>query len=298
MQDRKVDLTGALWLTGFALFLALNQVMIKVTNGGFGPIFFAGLRSAGAAVVLGVWIWANPRLTWPSLVHWRSGLLLSIFFFVEFFALFLALDWTTVSRASIMFYTMPMWLAVMSHFYLPSDTLTLRKGAGLICAFGGVVWAIVLRPDSGEANYGGDIAALVGAMGWAAIALTMKISPLRYEPPEHGLLWQLVLSAVFFLIAAPFMGPLIRELEPIHLWGLAFHIFLVASTGFLVWFWLLSKYSASGVASFGFISPVAAVGLGAILLQEEINFWTIGALVLVALGIFLINSTPKRRGAL
>lgn len=295
MQDRKIDFSGAVWLTGFAIFLAFNQVVIKITNGGFGPIFLAGLRSLGAAVVLGAWIYFNPRLTWPKLKYWRSGLLLAIFFFIEFFALFLALDWTSVSRASILFYTMPVWLALMSHFYLPNDKITLRKAIGLMSAFLGVVWAIVLRPDSGQANAAGDIAALIGAMGWAAIALTMKLSPLRYEPPEHGLLWQLVLSAVFFLAAAPFMGPLVRQIEPIHLWGLAFHIFIVASTGFLIWFWLLSKYSASGVASFGFISPVAAVALGAILLQETINFWTLGALVLVALGIFLINSTPRGR---
>lgn len=295
MQDRKVDLNGALWLTGFAIFLAFNQVMIKITNGGFGPIFFAGLRSLGAAGVLALWIWANPRLTWPKLTYWRSGLLLAVFFFIEFFSLFLALDWTTVSRSSILFYSMPLWLALMSHFYLPSDRLTGRKLFGLVCAFAGVIWAILMRPDSGTVSLKGDIAALCGAMGWAAIALTMKLSPLRYEPPEHGLLWQLVLSAVFFLVAAPFMGPLLRDVQPIHLWGLAFHIFLVASTGFLVWFWLLSKYSASGVASFGFISPVASVIFGAILLQEEINLWTIGALVLVALGIFFINSTPRLR---
>lgn len=53
-MDRKpqIDTFGAVALTGFALLLAFNQVVIKVTNGGLQPIFFAGVRSAGAVICI------------------------------------------------------------------------------------------------------------------------------------------------------------------------------------------------------------------------------------------------------
>ena len=103
------------------------------------------------------------------------------------------------------------------------------------------------------------------------------------------MLWQLIISAPILVLAAPFFGDLLRDVQPIHLWGLAFQIVAVASFGFLAWFWLMSIYPASSVASFSFLSPVFSVILGWMLLGEHVG-WTIwAALVLVAAGIFLIN---------
>lgn len=60
-MERKshIDTFGAVALVLFALNLAFNQVVVKVTNGGFGPVFLAGLRSVGGAVVLLLWMKAR-----------------------------------------------------------------------------------------------------------------------------------------------------------------------------------------------------------------------------------------------
>ena len=44
-RKTQMDAFGAVALTGFAFLLAFNQVVIKVTNGGFQPVFSAGVRS-------------------------------------------------------------------------------------------------------------------------------------------------------------------------------------------------------------------------------------------------------------
>ena len=49
-QQQTMDITGAALLIGFAVVLAFNQVVIKVTNDAFQPAFQAGLRSVGAIV--------------------------------------------------------------------------------------------------------------------------------------------------------------------------------------------------------------------------------------------------------
>lgn len=109
------------------------------------------------------------------------------------------------------------------------------------------------------------------------------------------LLWQVVISAPILLIVAPLFGDLVRDLSAIHLAGLLFQIVIVVSAGFIFWLWLLSIYPASGVASFSFLSPVLAVVFGWWLLEEEVRFSLIGALVLVAVGILLINLAPMSR---
>ena len=60
-----------------------------------------------------------------------AGLLMGLIFAAEFLFLFLALDLTTVVRTSIIFYSMPVWLALMAHVGLPGERITRTKAVGL-----------------------------------------------------------------------------------------------------------------------------------------------------------------------
>lgn len=297
-MERKehMDAFGASALIAFALLLAFNQVVIKVVNEGLQPAFFAGIRSLGGALCVWVWIkFRGRRLDFqPGTIV--PGIILGFIFAVEFLALFYALDYTTVTRTSVIFYSMPVWLALFAHFLIPGDRIHPAKAVGLLFAFGGVAWAIVDRGagTSGTASWAGDIAALIGALGWAGIALMARLSPLARVRPEMQNFWQLAVSAPILVLVAPLLGPLIREFEPIHIWGLAFQIVIMVSAGFLFWLWLLTIYPASSVASFSFLSPIFGVLLGWWMLGEEVGISILMSGLLVAAGIFLINRPPKR----
>jgi drug/metabolite transporter (DMT)-like permease len=218
--------------------------------------------------------------------------LLGALFGFEFVCLFWALDHTTVSRASILFYTMPMMLAAVAHFVLPAERLTLRRALGLGMAMCGV--ALVLsRRQVGEASVMGDIAALAAAAGWAGIALTVRLTPVSEQKPEMQLFWQLSVSTIMLLCAAPFFGPFLRAPELVHFAALAYQIVVVASAGYLFWFFLMARYPASGVASFSFLSPVLSVFLGWMVLGEQVGWATVVALVMVAIGLVLINRRAR-----
>lgn len=293
-KKSQIDLFGAVALTGFALLLAFNQVVIKVTNGGLQPVFFAGVRSAGAVLCIWFWLrWRGIPLRFEPGTR-VAGFLIGGVFAFEFLCLFIALDLTAVSRASVIFYSMPVWLALMAHFIMPDDKITPLKAMGLGLALAGVALAILTRDDRAGSLWG-DIAALGAAIGWAAAAMLAKASPLARVRPEIQLFWQVSVSAPILLIVAVFFGPFIRDLEPIHIAGLLFQIVVVVSAGFIFWLWLLSIYPASGVASFSFLSPVLSVGLGWLLLDEEVGPSLFGALILVAAGIVLINRPVRSR---
>lgn len=288
IRKSHIDLIGAVALTAFALNLALNQVVVKVSNGGFQPVFMAALRSVGAAVLLLAWMrvrgisWHLPRASLTG------GVLAGCLFAVEFILLFNALDLTTVSRASILFYAMPIWLALASHVLLPGERLSRLRIMGMALAMGGVVLALADRAG-GQASLAGDLMAIGAGMCWAGIALCVRITALSDVRAEQQLLWQLLISAPLLLVASLFFGDLIRDLEAIHILGLAYQIVAIASFGFLFWFWLLKIYPASGVASFSFLSPVFSVLLGWLLLGEQIGASIWAALALVAVGLVLIN---------
>ncbi|MDB2577722.1 DMT family transporter [Tateyamaria sp.] len=287
-RKTQMDMIGAVALIAIALNFGLNQVVVKVSTGGFQPVFMAALRSAGAAVVLLIWMRArgvSVRLPRASIV---GGVIAGVLFAIEFQFLFIALDMTTVSRASIIFYSMPVWLAVAVHILLPSERLSGIRLVGLGLAMGGVALALVDR-ESGQSSLAGDVLALLAAFCWAGIALCVRITPLSEVPAEQQLLWQLLISAPVLLMMAFFFGELVRDLTVLHVAGLIYQILAIATFGFLAWFWMMKIYPAASVASFSFLSPVFSVLLGWVLLGEEIGMTIWLALAMVAAGLLLIN---------
>jgi drug/metabolite transporter (DMT)-like permease len=293
-RKARMDAFGAASLTGFSLFLAFNQIVIKFVNQGLQPVFFAGLRSAIAVLCLMLWMWAKGQQVRLKRCHLVAGMMVGLAFSAEFICLFNALDLTTVTRTSIILYSMPVWLTIAAHFVLPDERMTVTKVAGLALAFSGVAWAILDRPiGQGQVSLLGDLLALLAAWGWAAVALVARGTNLREEPPEIQLLWQLLVSAPVLLLAATFFGPLIRDFQPVYLAGLMFQGVAVAAAGYMFWFWLLSIYPAALVASFSFLTPVFGVFMGWLVLDEHVGLPILGAAALVAIGIILINRPAR-----
>lgn len=289
MEERRaVDGIGATALIGFSALLAFNQVVIKVTGGGFDPVFQAGLRSFGAIWVVLIWMRLRglPFDIQPGVLKW--GLLSGALFAFEFVCLFIAVDVTTVARVSIMFYTMPVWVALAAHFLFPGERLNRTRLTGLLLAMAGVVLALLDRSD-GQGNLWGDMLALIGSFGWAGIALLVRLTPLSRVQPETQLMYQLIPSSIILLALSPLFGDVVRTPTLLHYGGLVFQIVCVASLGYLSWFALLKVYKASSVASFAFLSPVFAVIFGWLILGESTGVQIWGALALVAVGISLIN---------
>ncbi len=298
-MDRKdrIDAFGAVSLTGFSLLLAVNQVVIKLVNEGLQPVFFAGLRSAIALACLWAWLAWRGRAPRLSRDIAGPGIAIGLFFSGEFVLLFLALDLTTVTRTSVILYSMPLWLALGAHVLIPGERITPIRALGLVLAFAGVAWAFMNRGAGvGEASLLGDLCALGAAWGWTGIALCARTTRLREVRAETQLLWQLAVSVPVLIVLAPFFGPLIRDFQPLHLAGLAFQSVVVVAAGFLFWLWLLSVYPASGVASFSFLTPIFGVTLGWFLLGETVGPGLIASAALVAVGIVLINR-PRRKVA-
>ena len=286
-KDR-IDAAGALALVGFSLLLAFNQVVIRVVNEGLQPVFFAGVRSVGVVLCLWLWFAVRRRPLGLKRKNLFFGCLMGTLFALEFVFLFIALDLTTVSRTSVLFNTMPLWMALFAHVLIPGERITRVKAAGQLLAFLGAAVAIAWRGDGGEGALLGDLLALLGAIGWAALALIARTG-LKDVSPDRQLFWQVLVSTPILLVAAVFFGPFVRELEPIHLWGLAFQIVVVVTFGFSFWLWLLAIYPAASVAAFSFLVPVFGVFLGWWLLDETLGLPILVALGLVCVGLVLIN---------
>ncbi len=288
-KDR-IDGQGALILIAFSMALGLNQALVKIMNDALQPVFQAGLRSVVAIIpVLLISLYFKRRLSISdgSLI---PGILTGCCFAAEFVLLFLALEYTSVARASIFFYTMPFWLAVAAHFLIPGERLTIWRVLGLGLAVVGVSIALGGGGDLGPKALLGDVMCLIGAMFWAVIALMARKTKLANSCPEMQLLYQLVVSGIILVPFSLLFGDWVREFTPVYGAIFAFQCFGIVGVGFLTWFWVLKRYPASDMASFGFLAPVFGVIFGWLLLEEAITWDIVLAMALVAVGIYLVNA--------
>ena len=291
-KKNKIDAFGAVALISFSLLLGINHVVIKIVNVGLNPIFFAGIRSFIAFLFIIIWM----KLTRKPIVFNKKNtnicLIAGLIFALEFLFLFLALDFTSVSRNSIIYYSMPLWLTILLFFTKKKEKLSFIKLLGLILAFSGVVIS-VSKNDSGliinSSSLFGDFLAFLAALFWALLIIIAKNSNFNKEMPEMQLLWMVMVSGPILICFSFFIEDPIRDFQIIHIWGLLFQSIVVVAGGFLFWLWLLSKYPASGVASFSFLTPIFTIFFGWLILSEVMTPDFIFAAFLVITGLILIN---------
>lgn len=293
-----LDQAAALILTLLCAIWGLNQVGVKVANGGISPVCQAGLRSIGASILLLIWC----RLRGIPLAERDStlgvGIVAGLLFAVEFILIYWGLALTTASRGVIFIYTSPFVVAIGAHFFVPADRLTRGKAIGLIAAFAGLVLAFAdgLRLPS-HRELIGDIMCFGAAIAWGATTVMMKGSRLKHIAAEKNLMYQLGVSALILPIASVLLGePGIFQPTPLVLAAFAYQVVIVAFMSYATWFWLVTKYPASHLAAFSFLTPIFGVGFGGLLLHETISPALMVSVALIGAGIYLVNR-PAQAGA-
>ncbi|MNN36995.1 EamA-like transporter family protein [compost metagenome] len=137
----------------------------------------------------------------------------------------------------------------------------------------------------------GDLYGLLAGMSWGALTVSVRCSRLSEAPAAKTLLFQLVCGCLLLLPLAWLGGQTeVVRLTPL-VWGnLLFQGVVVAFASYLVWFWLLRRYLASGLGVFSFMTPLFGVCFGVLLLGERIDALFIGGGLLVLFGISLVSA--------
>lgn len=291
-----IDAFAAGAMVVLTLSWGLNQVLVKVANAGYNPVLLTVGRSAIAAVLVFLWCqWRGIRIferdgTLPA------GILVGVLFGIEFVLMFFGLDYTSAARGTLVFNTMPFWVLLGAHFWL-GEKITATKFAGLVLAFAGVV---LVFSDKGSLGAGGglkgDLMLLAAGAAWGATIIIIKVSRLNTASAEKTLLYQLVVSSIFSIPLVPLAGPLLREPSILATASLLVQAVYVVSFTYVVWFWLMRRYPASGLSSFTFLSPVFGVVFAVALLGEPFSWRILVAMLLIVAGLIIVNR-PARRAA-
>ena len=295
IKNRPVDFLAASFLIIFSILLGLNQVMVKLVNEGMHPVFQVALRSTFAIFPILIYCYILKKKIIINNGSLIPGIIAGILFAIEFIFLFTALDYSTVTRVSLIFYTMPVWLTLAAHFLIENDKLNLNKILGLIIALVGLFLA-VYEPTTGydTSQFYGDAYSFLASLCWATIAIMLKTTRLSNATPETQLLYQLVVSGIILLPLSMQLNDYIRNIDLDLILIFSFQVIVIMCMGFIGWLWIMSRYSASSTSSFAFLTPIFGVLFGWLIMDDPINEQIYLSLFFTCLGIYLINKRGSK----
>lgn len=291
IRKNNLDFTAMAILVGLCASWGLQQVAIKIASQGISPMFQSGIRSAGATVLVAIWmiLLREPIFGRDGTFWWGLGA--GLLFAGEFLLIYIGLEYTNASRAVIFLYLSPFVVALGAQMFIPGEGLKPVQVVGLICAFVGLVIAFSesLRLPTYQMLLGDALLALA-AVFWGATTVLIKAGPLASISPAKTLLYQLAVSAFVLLSASLAWNEQgITRMTTMIALSMFYQTVWIATITYLAWFWLITRYQVYRLASFTFLTPLFGVIFGGIILDEMITLSLLVALVLVGVGITLVN---------
>jgi len=258
------------------------------------PVLFAGLRTLLSGIIM-----TAVALAWggnPNLRRdWRVFAYLGIFNVVLFIgAQTFAVLYLPSGTAAVLIYLQPILVGVLAWTVL-EEPLTATKIIGLLLGFAGIVAvsSAGLLDAAGEVTLVGVVSGVASALFWALGTVGFK----RYEA-RISTLWAVALPFLMGGAVLTTLGLFTERLSDISWSGpLVFSVLYSAFVGtglaWLLFFGLVRAGEASRVASFIFVVPLAAVVIGAFVLDETLGPPLLAGAALIVSGIYLVNRTPR-----
>lgn len=287
----RIDAPAALVLVFCCALWGLNQVAIKAALPEVGSLIQLSFRSVIALVLVLGWMrWRGIRWNWRDGTLW-PGLLAGLLFAIEFGCIFIGLQYTTAARSVVFINTSPFVVALVLAWLVPAERLRPLQILGLSIAFGGVAFAFAEPAPRAEGwPWLGDALILVAAALWGLTTVIIRFSSLRNAAPEKTLAYQLLVSALLSPAAAWVSGaPWPTAWSALAIGSLVYQAVIVTFASYLLWFGMLTRYPATKVQAFVFLTPVFGAAFAAGLLGEPLGVELLVALVAVAVGLSLLN---------
>jgi drug/metabolite transporter (DMT)-like permease len=273
---------------GVATRGALNQ---EVT-----PYRLAAYRATLAVVVVIVYLVATRRPLPRGVVAWKVGFVMGTSnLAVPFITSTIALQYAGAGFIGLMTALIPLMTAALAHFLPLDERLSVAKVGGLLVGFAGV-GVLLLSGDSGLVSGGrpvlAGVLALIAVASISAGSLYAKYHAGGYEPLQvTGL--QHAIGAVVIAVAMLLVegGP--RTETPTAWLQLGYMAIFSSFVPMMLYYWLLTRVTATYASLAGYVIPVIAIAAGVLLLGEQLQPGIVAGGALILVGVIVTDRAER-----
>ena len=285
------------WLL-LCLIWGSTWLFIKLGLSDLPPFTFGGIRFVIACSILFTLIAARrlplPRTRADWLLLVTTGVLS---FSLNYGLLFWGEQYISSGLAALLQATIPAFGLVIAHFYLPKEQMTPVKIFGVVMGVAGV--GVIFSNQlsvAGPRALAGCAALILGSACAAYANVLVKARGANLNPAI------LAGGQMFFglipllLIGIPLEGsPLNFHWTRVAVISL-FYLAIVGSVAaFLLYYWLVQHMDVTKTMLVALVTPVIAVTLGVLVLNEELNWRTFagGAMIISGIGLIVLRNVTK-----
>jgi drug/metabolite transporter (DMT)-like permease len=279
------------WLafTGLSLAWGSSFFWIKIALEEIGPLMLVALRLLiGVIFLLAYYLYKRPEVP-KQLQIWKVlfvvGMLNTAFPFV-------LISWgeqyIDSAVASILNGSVPLFSAVLAHYFLQDDRLTSSRVLGLLTGFAGVIVLVTRDMSSGlEGNLLGQGAVLMAALLYAVSAVYIRRNTAEVSPVVRALIPMAAADAVVWLAAPIVEAPLRLPQLPLTWMALLWLGIVGSFLAYLLYYYLVHSVGPTKATLITFTFPLVGLILGVAFLGEvlDLNLVLGGGLILGSLAI-------------
>jgi len=287
---RPIDLRGASVALLASLFWGVNPVAIKAGLEDAPPFRLAALRFLLGGTVIVVWAARTGRLRGFRVAphEWRPLGVLGLLLAVQMGSMNVATTMTTAAHVAIILNLYAVHTVVLAHFMIPGDRLDLRRLAGVVVAYAGIVVLFGRGFTLGGPTMVGDVIMFGSALILAERTVYLARAVQRQDPVKL-LLAQAVVGITVFLLLSAIFEPVATRWTSRLAGAIAFQGFVVTGFNFIVNLWLLKHYRPSALSAFFLTQPIFGVVAAAMFRGEPLTGDVLVATIAVIIGIALTN---------
>ncbi len=260
------------------------------------PFTFAAIRFAIAVVPLLIYVRVRGlgiprrRSDWNLMIS--TGVLT---FTVTYGLVFWGEQYISSGLAALLFATFPLFGLIIAHFMLASERMTPAKTIGIFLGIAGValVFSDELRATDARGAWGGA-ALVVAALSAAYADVLIKLRGRHIEPAVLT-----IVQMMSGIIPLSVLGLVLERGETTIRWSgmTLFSLLYLALVGsalaFVLLYWLIQHMAVTKTMLITFATPLVAVLLGIVFLDEKLS-WSVatgGLAILLGMGLTMWERT-------
>ncbi|MEN8191910.1 MAG: DMT family transporter [Bacteroidota bacterium] len=266
-------------------------IVIKIGLETMTPMFAVGLRFLIAAGVLYAIIKFKNLIIDLNPISVRLYLFLGIFsYIIPFSLVYWAEQFVPTGLTSVLFAVFPFWVILFSRIALPKGSIGIFKVIGVGLGFIGIT--IIFWNDISfdfEDQTLGMLAVILSAIMQAFVIVIVKKYGKELHPISMNFYPLLITGVILIPVALVLEDSTRLTYSHEALFSILYLSTIGSVVAFTVYYWLLKRINAVILSLSSFITPIAAIILGWIILDERLNFNHFIGSSLVLIGILFAN---------